>query len=63
MPTPVEVKEKYEDELLTIDGVVGVVATADRLIVMVETGEVCGRIPSSLEGVPVECRVVGRIRI
>lgn len=59
MPSPVEVKNKYEDQLLRIPGVVGVVATEDRIVVFVESEGV--RVPSSLEGIPVEKRVVGRV--
>lgn len=61
--TPVEVKGKYEAELLRIEGVVGVTAYPDRLVVMVESEDVCARIPSSLDSVPVECRVVGKVRV
>jgi len=59
----VDVKEKYEDELLRIRGVVGVLADerGNRIIVLVESPTVCERVPSRIEGYPVECRVTGRI--
>jgi len=59
----VDVKEKYEDELLKIRGVVGVLADerTNRIIVLVESPAVCERVPSRIEGYPVECRVTGRI--
>jgi len=59
MATPVEVKTKYESQLLSIPGVVGVVAGVDKIIVLAEFEDV--RVPSSLEGIPVEVRVTGRI--
>jgi len=61
--TPIEVKGRHEADLLRIDGVVGVVAEATRLVVLVESEEVCGRVPMELEGVEVACRVVGKVRI
>jgi len=59
----IAVKEKYEKELLRIDGVVAIVAHPDKLVVMVETEDVCSRIPPTIEGVPVECKVVGRVSV
>ena len=59
--TPEEVKEKYEDELLRIPGVVGVVAGDSALIVLVESEDV--QVPTSLEGVPVIKEIVGRVTI
>jgi len=59
----VEVKNKYEAELMSIRGVVGVFADVEnnKIVVLVESPTVCANIPSRIEGFPVECRVTGRI--
>ena len=56
------VKEKYESWLLKIPGVIGVSATRDRIIVYVVSEKAKLRVPSRLEGFPVEVRTVGRLR-
>jgi len=61
MPTPEEVKEKYEDWLLRIPGVVGVAAGDREIIVYVESEDV--QVPSTLEGVPVVKEPIGRVII
>jgi len=57
-----EAKAKHEAWLLDLEGVLGVAAKADRLVVYVEDASTCARVPKVLDGVPVECRVVGRLR-
>jgi len=63
--TVVDVKRKYERSLLSVPGVVGVVADTARqvLVVLVEDPMVCPRVPTRIEGYPVECRVTGRISV
>ena len=56
-----EAKARHEAWLLGLKGVVGVAAKRDRLVVYVEDAEACARVPKALDGVPVECRVVGRL--
>jgi len=56
----VDVKVKYEMDLLRIPGVVGVLAR-DKIIVMVEDRSGCAKVPKELDGVRVECKVVGKI--
>jgi len=56
------VKERHEEELLKIPGVVGVGISNERaIIVYVESEEVVPHIPKTLEGYPVEVIVTGRI--
>ena len=59
-----DVKRKYERNLLSIPGVVGVFADKTRnvIVVLIESPDVCPNVPSRLEGYPVECRVTGRLR-
>ena len=54
-------KAKHEAWLLSLEGVVGVAARRDRLVVYVEDASTCAKLPRILDGVPVECRVVGRL--
>ncbi|RLB76290.1 MAG: hypothetical protein DRH06_06240 [Deltaproteobacteria bacterium] len=58
----VSVKNKYEGQLLSIPGVVGVFADVgrNRLVVLVENATDCQRLPAMIEGYAVECRVSGR---
>ena len=58
-----DVKRKYESNLMSIPGVVGVFADRARnvIVVLIESPEVCQNVPSMLEGYPVECRVTGRL--
>ena len=60
----VSVKRKYEEWLKKTRGVVGVAVGNQHIIVYVEeiTPEVQA-IPKTLEGVPVEIKVVGKIRL
>ena len=60
----VNVKNRYESNLLSIRGVVGVFADMqrNRIIVLIEEPSVCQNVPSMIEGYAVECRVVGEIR-
>ena len=59
----VEVKARHESRLLSIPGVLGVAADVARnvIVVYVESEEVAARVPSEIEGFPVEVRVVGRV--
>jgi hypothetical protein len=59
MVSPVDVKNKYENSLIQIAGVVGVTATDENLIVYIESPDVAVRLPSQLEGVPVIPKVIG----
>jgi len=59
--TPLEVKEKYEFELLKIPGVVGVRATKCDLVVYIESEDV--QVPDEIEGVPVRKVVIGKVRV
>ncbi len=61
----VDVKVRNEDRLLSIRGVVAVGADVDKgiVVVYVENHDVCSRVPKVIEGVGVECRVVGRARL
>jgi len=58
-----DVKAKYEPDLLSISGVVGVAAdiNTNEIVVYVESVAVCERIPKRIEGYPVRCEVTGRI--
>jgi len=60
-----EVKERHESRLLAIPGVVGVGVNLETrtIVVYVETADVCARLPRSLDGYPVRCEVVGKIRV
>lgn len=60
-PTPTSVKQKYESQLTSRPGVVGVVAHPDKLVIMVESRDV--EVPSQLDGVRVEKRIVGKLEI
>ena len=60
MPSPVEVKNRWERILTSIPGVVGVAAEDDKIVVFVEREDV--QVPANLEGVPVVKRVTDRIR-
>ena len=64
MARPSEVKARVEARLVSIPGVVAVAADDARgvLQVFVESRGVCLRLPRIIDGVPVECVVVGRIR-
>lgn len=59
----VDVKEKHEDRLIGISGVVGVSADVDRnvIVVYVESSDVCNNVPNTLEGYDVECEVSGQV--
>ena len=59
----VEVKERYEPELLKIQGVVGVSADLERneLVVFVRDRKVCEKIAKLGLPVKVRCEVVGLI--
>ena len=59
----VSVKDKYEKQLMSIPGVVGVFADTarNRIIVLVERATVCTKLPAMIEGYAVECRVTGPI--
>ena len=59
----VEVKERYEPELLKIQGVVGVSADLERneLVVFVRDRKVCEKIEKLGLPVKVRCEVVGLI--
>ena len=63
--TVVAVKRKHEARLLRIGGVVAVAAdvAGNVLKVYVEDRGVCAKIPRSIEGIKVECIVVGRVRM
>lgn len=58
-----EVKARHEYELLSVPGVLGVAADTARnvIVVYVESEEAAARVPSEIEGFPVEVRVVGRV--
>jgi len=58
-----DVKARHEARLLAIPGVVGVAAdlARNRIIVYVETEEDAAKVPSEIEGFPVEVRVVGKV--
>lgn len=60
----IDVKARYEAELLRIPGVVGVAADLNRneLVVYIESVGVCGQIPKRIEGYSVRCEVIGRIK-
>lgn len=57
-------KMRYEASLLAIPGVVGVAADLrdNAIIAYVESVADCERVPRRIEGFPVRCEVVGRIR-
>lgn len=59
----VDVKKKYESDLLSIPGVVGVAADihTNEIVVYVESVNVCERIPKRIEGYSVRCEVTGLI--
>jgi len=57
------VRAKYEANLRSIPGVVGVGSTADRIMVYVVDESVIRLVPSSLDGVPVQVNVSGRVGI
>ena len=56
-----EIKKKHEDELLRIEGVVGVGADESSIRVYVEglTEDLRKRIPQAIEGIPVKIIPVG----
>ena len=55
------VREKAEPELLKIPGVVGVSHANEKVILYLESKQHLPFMPTKLAGIPVECRVVGRI--
>jgi len=62
-PRILDVKARYEPQLTTIPGVIGVGASDEGVIVYVRTEEDVTRLPKELDGVPVIPRVVGEVRI
>jgi hypothetical protein len=58
----IKVLRRHERRLLAIEGVVGVGISGGKIMVYVEGGEVGARVPASIEGVPTEVRVTGKIR-
>jgi len=62
-PKLLDVKARYESQLVSMPGVIGVGATENGIIVYVRTEEDAMRLPKEIEGVPVIPRIVGEVRI
>jgi len=62
-PKILDVKARYESQLVSMPGVIGVGATENGIIVYVRTEEDAMRLPKEIEGVPVIPRIVGEVRI
>lgn len=63
MPSIYSVKEKYENWLLSLPGVVGVGVMDGEIVVYVTSQRYASLLPTSLEGYPVRPVVVGETRI
>lgn len=62
-PTLDDVKEKYEPNLITIQGVSAIASDKARneIVVFVENKQICDKIPKVLDGITVRCAETGRI--
>jgi hypothetical protein len=56
------VVRQHEQAMLGIDGVEGIAAGADTVILHVRDESVAGRVPKTLDGYPVEIDVTGQIK-
>lgn len=64
-PTLDDVKEKYEPNLITIQGVSAIASDKARneIVVFVENKQICDKIPKVLDGITVRCAETGRIEV
>jgi hypothetical protein len=62
-PSLDDVRAKYERQLIAIKGVSGVASdtATNQIVVYTETQNVCANVPKELDGVQVQCEVIGRI--
>jgi len=62
-PTLDDVKEKYEPNLIAIQGVSAIASDKARneIVVFVENKQICDKIPKVLDGITVRCAETGRI--
>ena len=58
-----EIRNLVEKELMELEGVVGVSHRNPKIVIYVESEEYAEAVPTVLAGVPVETKVVGKVRI